>query len=45
MCPCRDFTIVKDRPPWFNLDIIELCTNRDHFYSVGRRTKNLNLLK
>lgn len=45
MCPCREFTIRKDHPPWFNGDIIELCANRDHLYSVGRRTQNGNLVK
>lgn len=39
MCPCKDFRIRRDRPPWFNFETIELCANRDHLYSVGRRTK------
>lgn len=40
MCPCRDFTIRRDRPPWFNVETIELCANRDYLYSVGHKTKN-----
>lgn len=44
MCPVKDFTIRRDHPPWFNTELIELCANRDHLYSVGRRTSNPSCL-
>lgn len=44
MCPCREFKIRRDRPPWFNFEMIELCANRDHLYSLGRKTKNNHLI-
>lgn len=44
MCPCREFRIRRDRPPWFSFEIIELCANRDHLYSVGHITKNNYLI-
>lgn len=44
MCPVKDFTIRRDHPPWFNLELIELSANRDHLYSVGRRTSDPSLI-
>lgn len=45
MCPIKEFKIRKDHPPWFKSELIELSANRDHLYSVGRRTRNNVLIK
>lgn len=44
MCPVKTFKIRRNRPPWFNTDLIELSANRDNLYSRGRRLHNNDLL-
>ena len=39
LCPVRDFSFKKDKPPWLTPDLIELMKDKDGLLKRARKTK------
>ena len=39
MCPVREFSFKKEKPPWLTHDLIELIKDKDHLLTRARKSK------
>ena len=39
MCPVREFSFKKEKPPWLTHDLIELIKDKDHLLNRARKSK------
>lgn len=44
LCPVKTFYFRDRKPAWYNDELVELSTNRDEFFRIGKASKDESLL-
>lgn len=44
LCPVKTFHFKDKKPAWYHDELVELATNRDEFFRIGKSTKDESLL-